>query len=799
MRLFELELHIDGGYNHHRFSQDTEPLNMRWEEVKKTVELSSGTNRLRLTARGRVQGVGFRPAVYRFAMAAGVTGFVRNTRRGVVIEIEGSLDAIDLFGNSLIERLPPLARLDLIDIETVKAAGDNDFVIRESEEAGDADTLFPVDTAVCTDCLSEMYDPQDSRYRYPFINCTNCGPRFTIIEGLPYDRALTTMNEFHMDDYCNTQYRDPSDRRFHAEPISCPGCGPRLSLVDEKGREIDGDPIDGARKVIAGGGIVAVKGLGGYHLACLAKDGKAVELLRERKRRPDMPFALMFRNMDTLKEYCRVDDTEAQLLASPEAPIVLLRKQGKNLPDAIAPGNGYSGAFLPYTPVHHLLIEGLDILVMTSANFTDEPLISTEKELSGILGPIADAALINNRRIAHKCDDSIFFAPSGIAVPVRRARGFVPEPIKLPLSVSRSVLGTGGQEKGTFAITRGNMAFVSSHLGDLGDFRGQMNYREELDAFKKLLGVEPEVVVCDMHPDYFTTRFCDELESVTTLTVQHHHAHAVSVMVEHGIEEPVIAVSFDGTGFGMDGKLWGGEFLLAHYHDFTRLAHLKYLPLPGGAMAVREPWRMALMYLWKLYGDSVFDRAAPVFSFDALPVNEVLLMARKGINSPETSSIGRLFDAVASLLGCGHRVSYEAQASIALENLALQAGRTDRYYGFDLVDGNVIQIDPSPVIEGIVNDLSTGVGVEEIAAVFHNSVARMVADLLLKLIKKCGCDRVVISGGVFQNRYLCEKISELAGPLRLNIYQHKIVPPNDGGLSLGQVQVGVARIIRGLV
>ena len=772
---------------------------MKWEDIKKKVRIGSGINRVRLTVRGRVQGVGFRPSVYRFAKEAGLTGSVKNTRSGVFVEIEGNAAAIDLFGISLTENPPALARLDSVDIETIDPVGDGTFVILESEEMGDSDTIFPVDTAVCGDCLAEMRDPADPRYLYPFINCTNCGPRFTIIEGLPYDRHLTTMNEFEMDALCRKEYSDPADRRFHAEPISCPGCGPELTLINAKGNRIDEDPIDGARKIVKDGGILAVKGLGGYHLACLATDGKVVELLRSRKKRPAKPFALMFRDIRVVKEFCIAGEEETKLLTSPETPIVLLRKRESGLPDIIAPGNGYFGAFLPYTPVHHLLIEGFDLLIMTSANFTDEPLISTEEELKSILGPIADAALINNRHIAHKCDDSIYFVPSGVPVPLRRARGFVPEPVKLPQLVSRSILGTGGQEKGAFTLTRGEMAFVSSHLGDLGDLRGQINYRLEYEAFKKMLGVEPEIVVCDMHPDYFTTRFADELGCSTVINVQHHHAHAVSVMVEHGIEDPVIGVSFDGTGYGTDGKLWGGEFILARQHDFIRLAHLKYIPLPGGSVAIREPWRMALMYLWRLYGDSVLEMAEKLLPLDRLPSREILQLARHGINSIETSSIGRLFDAAASILQCRQKVSYEAEAAIVLEELALNAPATDRYYNFDISDDDPMEIDPSPVIKGIVSDLLAGKNRQEIAAVFHNSVAHLVTYLSYTLCKKAQCGKVVLSGGVFQNRYLCEKISRLSGAIPPIFYQHRIVPPNDGGISLGQVQTGVAKIIKGLL
>ena len=769
-------------------------------DVRKKIRIpgGAGRRRLRLTVRGRVQGVGFRPAVYRFARAAGVGGFVRNTRSGVIIEIEGTAAALESFAGMLADELPPRARIDALEAGSVDPSGETLFAITTSEETGGGEALFPVDTAVCTDCLREMRDRDDPRFRFPFINCTNCGPRFTIIEGLPYDRPLTTMREFEMDRLCRSQYADPGDRRFHAEPICCPGCGPRLRLIDVAGLEIAGDPIAEACELIAAGGVLAVKGLGGYHLACLATDGAVVARLRERKRRPDKPFAVMFRDAAAILRRCDVDETELGLLRSPEAPIVLARGREGALPGAIAPDNGYIGAFLPCTPVHHLLMERFEVLVMTSANFTDEPLVSTEEELGALLGRIADAALVNDRRIAHKCDDSIFFAPAGRPVPLRRARGFVPEPVPLAAPPEGCILGLGGQEKGAFALTRGGEAFVSAHLGDLGDLRSQRNYRAELEAFERLLGVRPEAAARDMHPDYFTSRLAGEL-GLPVVEVQHHHAHAASVMAEYGLCDPVIAVCFDGTGYGEDGALWGGEFLLAGLHEYRRLAHLKYVPLPGGETAVREPWRMALMHLRNLYGERVLDLPLPSsLPLAELPAGAVLTLAERGINSYPTSSMGRLFDAVASLLGCGVRVSYEAQAAAALENLALSSAGTTRAYRFETGAGSPALIDPAPVIERIVRDLARGAARGEIAAAFHNGVAELVVETAQRLAASCGCRTAVVSGGVFQNRFLCERVLALAARSGLELLMHRIVPPNDGGVSLGQVQAAAAMLRRGI-
>ncbi|MBU8921461.1 MAG: carbamoyltransferase HypF [Bacteroidales bacterium] len=771
---------------------------MDWQEIFNNTGSADTEARLRLVVRGRVQGVGFRPAVYRFANEAGVSGSVLNTGSGVVIEIEGDGRSIEEFGRLLIEEAPPLARIDSIEPERIAVTGCSGFVIAESKGGTSRDALFPVDTAVCEDCLRELADPSDPRFRYPFINCTNCGPRFTIINGLPYDRDLTTMRPFTMDHLCGSQYADPCDRRFHAEPISCPGCGPTLSLIDSDEKVIQGDPIDGGRKVLAGGGILAVKGLGGYHLACLARDEKAVQLLRDRKNRPVKPFAIMFSSMETVMRYCHADEEEVRLLTSPEAPIVLLKSRQGGLPAAIAPGNAYTGAFLPYTPIHHLLIEGFDLLVMTSANFTDEPLISREDELSGILGRIADAALINDREIAHKCDDSIFFVPGRTVIPLRRARGFVPEPVILPQHHDRCVLATGGQEKGTFTLTRGDRAFVSSHLGDLGDFRGQENFKRELESFCSILDVSPEVVVSDLHPDYFTTRFADAYDCSERIRVQHHHAHAVSVMVEYGIEGPAIGVSFDGTGYGSDGNLWGGEFLLAYHHDFRRLAHLKYVPLPGGAAAVREPWRMALVYLREFLGEKAADIELPGFSFEGLPARQILGMVSQMINTHMTSSAGRLFDAAAAILGLGTKVSYEAQAAIALESLAREVTDPERRYSFDISEGEPVLIDGAPIIKGIVDDLMDGIAGKDIAAAFHLCVADMIVEMATRLAVENGCREVVLSGGVFQNRLLCENIMRSSASSQVKFYFHRVVPPNDGGISLGQAQVGIAKMIKGI-
>jgi hydrogenase maturation protein HypF len=771
---------------------------IKWEEVAGSKRSRGAALRFRLTVTGRVQGVGFRPSVYRHAQRAGIAGHVRNTRRGVIIEIEGRPEALDRFGRSLLEDGPPLARIDSIEAETIGILGEKDFTILPSDVPGGVEALFPVDTATCDDCLGEMLDPSDRRYRYPFINCTNCGPRFTIIEGLPYDRPLTTMREFSMDRYCEKQYRDPEDRRFHAEPISCPDCGPRLRLLDENGDAVVCDPIEEAAHLLERGMILAVKGLGGYHLAALASDAETVSRLRKQKKRPAKPFAVMFRDMESVGRHAHVSETERRLLTSPEAPIVLLRRKGSGLPDELAPRNAFLGAFLPYTPIHHLIMEHFEVLVMTSANYTDEPLISNETELAGILGSIADAALVHDRRIAHKCDDSILFAPGGEPVPIRRARGYVPEPVALGIEPGHSILALGGQEKGTFTVTKGDKAFVSPHLGDLGDYRSQKNFRAELDEFERILEVTPRVIAHDLHPDYFTTRLARDLGREQSIAVQHHHAHAVSVMTEHGLEGPVIAVTFDGTGYGPDGTLWGGEFLLARYDGFEHLARLEPVPLAGGEQAIREPWRMALVHLNRVYGRALLAGDSPVGAmFAPFPARQVLDLALKGVNAIETSSMGRLFDAVAFLLGCGERVSYEAEAAVALEALARRGEPGERRDSLAIEDtGGIIEIDPAPVLREIADDIVSGEPRETIARAFHESVAAMAVDLASRLSRERNTKDVVIAGGVFQNRLLCELVMQKSAGAEWRLYQHAIVPPNDGGISLGQARVAAA-IMRG--
>ncbi len=771
---------------------------MRWKEIVTPGFPPDEYIRARITVRGRVQGVGFRPTVYRYAVNSGLTGFVRNTRRGVIIEVQGRGGEIESFGRRLVGEPPPLARIEEVKVEAMEPGDEDSFTVMESEERGEGDVIFPVDTAVCRDCLREMRDPGNRRYRYPFITCTNCGPRFTIIQGLPYDRELTTMKEFGLCPFCLSQYGDPADRRFHAEPVSCPVCGPRLTLIDSGGREVEGDPLERVIEILRSGDIVAVKGLGGYHLACRADEAAVVAKLRKRKRRPVKPFAVMFRNLQVVKQYCRVDEREEELLISHQAPIVLLRKGEKSLPDEVAPGNGYMGAFLPYTPLHHLLMEPFRALIMTSANFTDEPLISNEDELPGILDAIADGAMIHNRRIAHKCDDSIFFVPRKSPVPIRRARGFVPDPVRLSRGSGKPVLALGAQEKSTFAVTRGRDVFLSPHLGDLGDYRSRDNFRRELEDFLNILGIQPEVVVHDMHPDYFTSRLAGEIDVPQKIAVQHHHAHAVSVMVEHGLSGPVLAVSFDGTGYGSDGKLWGGEFLLADGTGFQRLAHLKYLPLAGGELAIKEPWRMALIHLANLFGNSVLERDFPGRElFGQFPAGEVLKLAEKGINSPLNSSMGRLFDSVAVLLGCSPTVSYEAEAAVALENIALSCEDEQRYYSFGLSGNRPVIIDPAPVIEGVLEDLEHDIPAGAIAAAFHRSVAIMTVEMVVRLLKTTECSRVVYSGGVFQNRVLSQLVMDLLDKRSIDYYQHFLVPPNDGGVSLGQAGVGVEKVLAG--
>jgi hydrogenase maturation protein HypF len=709
--------------------------------------------RRRFHVRGIVQGVGFRPFVYALAQSHDLAGFVLNDGGGVVVEAEGGRRDLDCFAIALVEDAPALARVETVTSVRLAPRGDSAFTIAQSE-ATTRTALIPPDVATCDDCLRELFDPADRRYRYPFVNCTQCGPRFTIVRGVPYDRVNTTMAAFDLCGDCRREYEAPADRRFHAEPIACPACGPQLSM-----------PVEEAVALLRGGMILAVKGLGGYHLACDAGDERVVARLRARKHREEKPFALMAAEPEQVVE---LSTAERELLESPERPIVLARRNrcpSAPVARAVAPGNPWLGVMLPYTPLHHLLCADFGRpLVMTSGNRSDEPIAFEDEDARRRLGGIADAFLTHERSIHRRCEDSVVRG----AFPVRRSRGYAPSGLSLPVPTARPVVAAGAELKSTFCVARGAEAFLSPHLGDLDSEPAYRAFRTDLALYLEMLGVEPEVVACDLHPEYLATKWAREQEA-ELVEVQHHHAHAAACLAEHGEEGPALAVVFDGTGYGPDGTLWGGEILRCDLASFERVAHLEPVPLPGGEAAVREPWRLAAVHL----------------EGAGLPVPwQRWRLVRESLkaNAPLSSGMGRLFDAVAALLGVREEISYEGQAAIELEHLA----------------GDV-RAEPYPWRFGASTELVTVCHLEKeegrdargIAAAFHETVAAGAADACAEAAEP---RTVVLSGGTFQNVRLLASTRRRLEERGFRVLTHGRVPPNDGGISYGQAAVAARRI-----
>ncbi len=759
------------------------------------MKLTAEKVRKRLRATGVVQGVGFRPHVYNLARRLGLAGFVLNDGAGVVVELEGPAEAVAEFVTQLEAAPPPRARLDSLDGEEIEPRGENAFLIKESVP-GEAATLVSPDLAICGDCLDELLEPADRRHLYPFINCTSCGPRFTIIQGVPYDRPKTTMASFAMCPACRAEYDDPGNRRFHAQPNACPVCGPSLALWDAGGKAIaTGDPLGQAKQHLFDGCVVAVKGLGGYHLACDATSAEAVAKLRARKYREDKPFAVMARDVAVAGRYCDVDDAELELLTSEKRPIVLLRKREPcHLPEAIAPQNRYLGVMLPYTPLHHLLFDDdLEILVMTSGNRADEPIAYRDDKVVGHLTGIADYFLTHDRPIARRVDDAVTRVFRGREYLIRRSRGYVPLPLGLARAYETSVLAVGAESKNTFCLTKGSHAFLSHHIGDLENVATLEAFAEGIGHFREVFDVAPGAVARDCHPDYLATRYA-QATGLAEVVVQHHHAHVASVLADAGFYEgKVIGVAFDGAGLGDDGAIWGGEFLVADLTAYERAAHLKYVPLPGGDRAAREPWRMALSWLYERYGGDVLKKRLPFL--DEIPKRrrELALEAiAKGVNAPPTSSMGRLFDAVAALAGLRNFINYEGQAAAELEQLV--AADEEGAYPFSYHKGAPMIIDAAPVVEAVVADVGAGVAPALVAARFHNGVAAMVADVAAALRDRYGLETVALGGGCFQNVTLLGKLVPTLEGAGFKVLIHRRVPANDGGLSLGQAAVALARL-----
>ena len=743
--------------------------------------------RVRVHIQGIVQGVGFRPFVYRQAAAHSLTGWVMNTPAGVVLEAQGETPEVESFVVGLRDQAPPLAVIQALRTEGIPPAEDIGFAIRPSGGTGETVVIAP-DGDVCVDCLAELFDPADRRYRYPFINCTNCGPRYSIIQGVPYDRTLTTMARFAMCPACLAEYEDPAHRRFHAQPNACPDCGPQLRLLDRRGEEVPGDPLAAAIELLQAGRILAVKGVGGYHLAVDAAHENAVAELRRRKQRDEKPFALMAPDLAALAGYAVCDAVAAKQLQGPERPIVLLPKGRPNrIASLVAPGNGYFGVMLPGTPLHHLLLrDRFGALVMTSGNLSNEPICYKDTETLSRLADIADFFLTHDREIHIRNDDSVIRVFRGQPVFLRRSRGYAPRPVTLP-AAQPQVLAVGAELKGTVCLTRGDKAFVSQHLGDLKNIATLDSMEETIRHLESILKIRPQVVAHDLHPDLLSTAYAENRAGLPSMEVQHHHAHLASCMAENSLEGEAIGVIFDGTGYGPDGTVWGGEFLVGGYQRFERWGHLLPMPLPGGDAAVREPWRMALAWLHRLYGEKLVDLSlacpAEVASSDR---RLILQMLEKRINTPLTSSCGRLFDAVASLLGLRQKVSYEGQAAIELEALA-ETSQDVEVCPFDLseVDGRTV-LDFGDMLRIMAEEVGKNLPKAPLARRFHNTLAAAATAVCEKIRAARGLDRVVLSGGVFQNRLLSEELCARLEKKGFQVFTQRLVPPNDGGLALGQ-------------
>jgi len=747
----------------------------------------------RIQIKGIVQGVGFRPFVYGAAEKYHITGWVRNSSAGVEIIAIGQDLNISTFIKTIQTQPPVLSKIDSFKIEETAPGDYSHFEIIQSESSPGEFIPVSPDMTICDDCLRELFDPQDRRFHYPFINCTNCGPRFTIIKDIPYDRPLTTMASFRMCEACREEYENPLDRRFHAQPVACDNCGPQIWFDDQAGNRILGEKgLQTARQWIRNGKIIAIKGLGGFHLACDALNRQALEELRSRKKRSDKPFAVMVFDSSIADKHCEMNPSERSLLESRERPVVILkRKPSSDIPASIAPGINTLGLMLPYTPLHYLLMEPEgnfpDVIVMTSGNLSEEPIAFTNSSAISDLNNIADGFLLHDREIETRVDDSVIAEIKNKRYFYRRSRGFAPDPVRLGL-VFNSLLAVGAELKNTFCLTRDNYAFLSHHIGDLQNLETLQAFEEGIPHYETLFKIKPEAIVCDMHPDYLSTQYAEKRacnENLPLIPVQHHHAHFASVLADNNwvSEEPVIGLSFDGTGFGLDGTIWGGEFLYGGYAQCERKLHLEYMPLPGGDSATLHPAKIAAAYLWKCG----IDWADDIPSINSLPFEQrsvLISQLKNDLNCPKTSSLGRLFDAVASLTGLRHEVNYEAQAAIELENIINP--EQEKAYHFE-IDERLINI--APVLEKVIIDLRNNVSKSDIAAKFHNGVRLMVLEGCNQISQETGCRTIALSGGVWQNKFLISHtIADLEG-VGNKVLVHHQVPTNDGGLALGQALI----------
>ena len=748
---------------------------------------------LKIQIKGIVQGVGFRPFVYSLALQNDLTGWVRNSSNGVEIEINGTPPNLENFIGILRNSPPPLSRIDTLSVDETTTNEYKEFTIIESNSIEGEFLPISPDYSICDDCLREFFDPQDRRFRYPFINCTNCGPRFSIIKDIPYDRPKTTMASFEMCDQCYKEYKNPLDRRYHAQPIACTVCGPQVSLIIDNQIIANGEEaIQISRKMVREGNILAVKGLGGYHLACDATNFEAVDKLRSRKKRSDKPFALMAFSVKKISDYCLVSKSEQLQLESKERPIVLLQSKTMNdLSPLVAPSQNHLGFMLPYTPLHYLLLEPANdnppVWVMTSGNLSDEPIAYKDQDAFSQLGKIADAFLTHNREIHMRVDDSVIRIVSGKNYLIRRSRGYAPNPVILPLNLPQ-ILATGAELKNTFCLTRDHYAFISHHIGDMENYETLQSFEEAIAHYQKLFRINPELIASDMHPDYLSTRFAAQFAqnmNIQNIQIQHHHAHLAACLADnqYNKDEPVIGLCYDGTGYGTDGAIWGGEILVGNYAQYQRKFHLRYVPLPGGDISIRIPARMALSHLWSYQID--WDYSLPGVAALCMEDKTVLdVQLSRQINTPKTSSMGRLFDAVASLIGVRHKVSYEGQAAIEME--ALVDPDETGYYPVILENG---VIDPKPLFEAIIIDLHENIPIQTLSARFHNSIVQLSMDACKLIRSENKINTVALSGGVWQNKVLLENTIKKLKNEQFDVMIHQKIPTNDGGISLGQALI----------
>lgn len=782
------------------------------------------TQRVQINVEGTVQGVGFRPFVYRLAHERELTGWVQNTRNGVFIEVEGDSPAIETFLQQLRTDAPASASIEAMSTSVIPIRDDVSFLIVSRAESGERTLVIPPDLATCEDCRHELTDPHDRRFRYPFLTCTQCGPRYSLLTAIPYERSNTTMAGFQLCSACRAEYETEADRRFHAEPIACPICGPRLCLWNEQGHEVaDGEEaLQRAVSLLEQGLVVAVKGLGGFQLWVDAQSEGAVRRLRDRKRRPEKPFAVLFPSVDTIRDYCLLSSDEETLLCSLQAPIVLVRKRRDAvLVDAVAPGNPYLGVMLPATPLHHLLMASIQRpMVATSGNRSEEPIVTDEREAVVRLKGIADVLLVNDRPIARPVDDSVVFVvpgrvqadkggqsekPKADVVILRRARGYAPQAIcwsdGLTQGTQGPILAVGGHLKNTVALLTGNRVVLSQHLGDLSTLEADRAFRQAIEDLQQLLHVTPRAIACDLHPDYRSTGFARELAanlSVPLVSVQHHHAHVASCMAERKLDGEVLGIAWDGAGYGADGQVWGGEFLIASYGQFHRFASLRPFRLLGGESAMREPRRSAAAVLWELMGEQILVHELPSWKVTDNQRAQLAALLRSGIASPWTTSMGRLFDAVASLTGLCPQSSFEGQAAMAVQFAAEQEGEeggvTVEGYPMNLVPSHGSDpkwmIDWRPMVSAMLDDLRRGTNPDKIATRFHASLAAAT----VHVARAAGLPRVVLTGGCFQNRLLLSLVRQRLGEAGFTVFSHALVPPNDGGLSLGQAVVAAHRL-----